>query len=120
MHIPCCKEIGRNRPMKGKGFHIIFWTIVIEALTILFRYGFNMESTRDTRDLISPFTFGIRIHHGYIGLLILISGKFFLKQKHLAYWAEIAGFSLFFSDLIHHFIVLWTIEGNPYFDLTYG
>jgi hypothetical protein len=29
------------------------------------------------------------------------------------------GLGLFFSDVIHHFLVLWPIEGNPQFDLWY-
>jgi hypothetical protein len=48
----------------------------------------------------------------------------------LAFWLEqrfpkssfrllAIGIGLFISDMIHHFVVLWIITGNPQFDLLY-
>ena len=48
----------------------------------------------------------------------------------LAFWLErqfpkssfrllAVGIGLFVSDMIHHFVVLWIITGNPQFDLLY-
>ncbi|MCK5684173.1 hypothetical protein KAJ27_08625 [bacterium] len=105
--------------MKKKKLYIFLLTFLIEAVTVLFRYGFKMESTRDTKNWIAPLTFGIRIHHGYIGLLLVILSMLcFRRWKHHG-WVEIIGYSMLYSDLIHHFLVLWPIEGSPQFDLVY-
>ena len=95
-------------------------TILIEGVTILFRYGFNLESTRDTASTIGRMTFGIRIHHGYIGLLIvIILLRFYKRPNNYIHWMLAIGFALIFSDLIHHFFVLWPIEGDPQFHFIY-
>ena len=47
----------------------IVLTLLIEGVTILGRFAFGMESTRDTACL-GRFTFGLRIHHAYIGVLL--------------------------------------------------
>jgi hypothetical protein len=103
---------------------IIIWsliiTVLIEGVTILFRFGFNLQSTRDTASTIGLLTGGIRIHHGYIGILMVIISIVFLKKLILFYdWFLIIGISLICSDIIHHFIVLWIITGNHEFHLFY-
>ncbi|HBE71421.1 MAG TPA: hypothetical protein DDW52_25020 [Planctomycetaceae bacterium] len=59
------------------GWRLLFWilglTALIEAVTCVMRFGLQLESTRDTASLLSWFTFGYRIHHGYIGLLLTIA-----------------------------------------------
>ncbi|MBF0548777.1 MAG: hypothetical protein HQM08_30420 [Candidatus Riflebacteria bacterium] len=98
----------------------VFFTIVIEFTTILFRFVFHLQATRDTKSFIAPLTFGIRIHHGYLGIVLWLF-SYFVKS---ASWKNInflkcAGISLFFSDLIHHFVVLFYVEGSPGFDIFY-
>ena len=94
----------------------ILLAVVIEAGTIGLRYGIDMQSTRDT-GFIATCTCGIRIHHGYIGVLLIpLAWCFPLGQRH-ALW--IAAVGLILSDLAHHFLVLWPIEGSPQFDLVY-
>ncbi|BBM87203.1 hypothetical protein [Candidatus Uabimicrobium amorphum] len=94
-------------------------TIIVEAITCLFRFGFNMASSKDTK-FIAKITFGIRIHHGYIGVLLLLWAFFIRRKKNnLFYLLVISGICLVFSDLIHHFLVLWPITGDPHFDLVY-
>ena len=41
-------------------------TLLIEAVTCAFRWGLDLQSTRDT-SFLAPLTFGVRIHHGYVG-----------------------------------------------------
>lgn len=90
--------------------------LAIEAVTVGLRYGLKKESTKDTA-FIATFTFGLRVHHGYIGLfLVPLAWCFPLGIRH-ALW--IAAVGLIVSDLVHHFFVLWPIEGSPQFDLVY-
>ena len=66
-------------------------------------------------------TFGIRIHHSYIGLLLLPAALLLEKKSpRFAFHLSIIGLGLFSSDMIHHFLVLWIITGRPQFDLLYG
>lgn len=94
-------------------------TFIIEAITVLFRFGLKLESTRDT-GFLKYVTFGFRIHHGYIGVLIIL---LFLLNKKLfgryAIWVLALGIGLFASDFIHHFLVLWPITGSPEFHIRY-
>ena len=92
--------------------------MAIEAVTCVMRFGFGLESTRDTAALGS-LTGGIRIHHSYIGALMLIASWFMRRDTALRAWCLRLGAALLLSDLIHHFGVLWLTEGDPQFDLTY-
>jgi hypothetical protein len=103
-------------------FHrAIALTLAIEAFTIVMRYGFEMQSTRDTASTIGVLTFGLRIHHGYVGVVMILSAlvtaaRWPRLRPHLLVW----GAALVCSDLIHHFLVLWPIEGSPEFHIWYG
>ena len=44
--------------------------LLIEALTCVLRFAVRLQSTRDTT-FIGRFTFGYRVHHGYIGLIAM-------------------------------------------------
>jgi hypothetical protein len=93
-------------------------TFLFEGITCLFRFGLEMESTRDT-SILRRLTFGLRIHHGYLGLL-LIGVSFVLPNAwRLRKWCLRGGAALAASDLAHHFLVLWPITGDPHFDLMY-
>jgi hypothetical protein len=72
---------------------------------------------RESTKAIAGLTLGLRIHHGYIGLLIMAAASF-LTGKYKQY-AFIAGAAMFLSDVIHHFIVLKLITGSPEFDIFY-
>ncbi|HFC12651.1 MAG TPA: hypothetical protein ENJ56_07375 [Anaerolineae bacterium] len=79
-----------------------------------------MESTRDTASTIGTLTHGVRIHHGYLGIVIIIATVLFLKTQKKVYALLLpAGIALLFSDLIHHFLILWPIVGTPQFDFFY-
>ncbi|HNW35602.1 MAG TPA: hypothetical protein PKM25_11760 [Candidatus Ozemobacteraceae bacterium] len=103
----------------GSSFNSIFaLAALIEAVTAFFRFGLGMQAARDTASSISRFTFGMRIHHGMIGLVLLLCAAFLTDtawKRRLA----ILGSALAFSDAVHHFVVLWAVTGSPEFDLFY-
>lgn len=92
--------------------------VVVEGVTAFFRFGLQLESTRDT-SWLAALTFGVRIHHGYVGALLLALAALPTWPR----WAQraliLGGVALTLSDLAHHFLVLWPITGSPQFDLTY-
>jgi hypothetical protein len=95
----------------------LFSAVAIEAVTVLFRFGFGMQSTRDT-GAIGTCTFGLRIHHGYLGLLLVPIALCF-RQPSVRNLMLILAVGLILSDLFHHFLVLWPLTGSPQFDLVY-
>jgi hypothetical protein len=97
---------------------IVGLTLLFEGITYLLRFGMGMESTRDT-GVLRVLTFGLRIHHGYVGLVLLAAAFLVPKGWRLRKWCWRVGAALVASDLIHHFLVLWPITGDPHFDLTY-
>lgn len=91
--------------------------LAFEAVTLAARFGAGLQSTRDT-GFLAAWTFGLRIHHGYLGLVLLV------LRGRLPAWrarrgATILGIGLLVSDLVHHFLVLWPLTGSPQFDLFY-
>ncbi len=96
---------------------IIALTIAFEAITCIFRWGLNMQSTRDTA-FLAPLTLGVRIHHGYVGAVGSMAALG-MPEGWFAAWALRVGVALLVSDLIHHFVVLQGTTGDHQFDLTY-
>ncbi len=89
---------------------------VIEGITIFLRFGLGMQSAQDT-SWMAPFTLGYRIHHGYIGLLlVLIALAVGGPGRRLL---VLLGVALIVSDLVHHFLVLWPITSSPEFHIRY-
>ncbi|NLI76360.1 MAG: hypothetical protein GX442_07960 [Candidatus Riflebacteria bacterium] len=109
---PASRESGLLRP-------VVAGVALIEGVTALFRFGLGLESTRDTAATVGRLTGGIRIHHGYIGVLLLLIARRLVREGPARRWALILGWSLALSDLIHHFVVLWLATGSPQFDLVY-
>jgi hypothetical protein len=94
-------------------------TTVIESITLTFRFGLGLQSTRDTAATVGRLTFGIRIHHGYIGILLAALYTIPALKKHpKSKFLLVLGLSLFFSDIIHHSI-LYFVTGSSDFDLVY-
>jgi hypothetical protein len=91
--------------------------VVIEAITAAMRFGLRLESTRDTAGSVGMLTLGLRVHHGYIGLFLVPLGWCFPAGLRHLVW--IIAIGLIFSDLAHHFLVLWPINGSPEFDFVY-
>ena len=92
--------------------------LLIEALTCVLRFAIKLQSTRDTT-FIGRFTFGLRVHHGYVGLIAMALATCPLLRRQVRRWAVRVGLALLLSDLLHHFVVLWIATGSPQFDLTY-
>lgn len=91
---------------------------LIEAVTAFLRFGIGLQATRDTAATVGRLTFGIRIHHGMVGVAILLVSAVVTDET----WKSrliVLGGALAISDLAHHFVVLWAATGSPQFDLLY-
>jgi hypothetical protein len=107
---------------------IVLLTAVMESVTCLLRFGFGMRSTRDTT-AVAEWTGGIRIHHGYVGAAMLVLAlastnsnrcRPSIRRPSVQKWIlRRVGGAMVASDLVHHFLVLWPITGDPQFDLVY-
>ena len=91
-------------------------TIVLEATTCYFRFGLDLQATRDTR-AIAKYTRRVRVHHGYMGIAVLASIAFLPPIGDQS--ALIIGGALALSDAIHHFLVLWPLTGAHEFHIRY-
>lgn len=91
--------------------------MLFELATCICRFGLGMQSARHT-SWLARCTLGLRIHHGYTGLLCLLLAAlpFALVPLHLL---VVLGLTLFLSDLAHHGIVLPLAVGTTEFDLFY-
>jgi len=92
-------------------------TIAFELLTCFLRFGLGLRAGRQER-FLRTITFGVRIHHGYLGLVLLAVSWCFLHGD-LRTWGLRIGIALVASDLMHHFLVLWPLTGSPQFDFLY-
>ena len=55
-----------------------------------------------------------------IGLLMCLTAWFWRRSGAKAiWWMMTIGLAMIVSDLMHHFLVLWPITGDPKFDLVY-
>ncbi len=93
-------------------------TAVFEGVTALFRFGFGLRSSEAT-SFLQKLTFNLRIHHGYVGFLLLCVTIPVASSVPLFGWCLATWLGLLLSDLIHHFLVLWPVTGSPEFDLFY-
>lgn len=95
-------------------------TLLFESLTAFARFGLGLRSNEATRSYVAVFTGGLRVHHGYLGALLL--GVAFLALRERPRAREglmILGAALLLSDLVHHFLVLWPLTGDPSLDVFY-
>jgi hypothetical protein len=87
--------------------------LLLELVTCLSRFGLGLRMA-DHKDLVLSLTFGVRIHHGYTGLLLLAAWFPSWLVSGNTPWvaaALVVGLALFTSDLIHHFAVLPVCTG---------
>ena len=95
-----------------------FLAMGFTAVSAFLRFGLNLRASRSTRPL-ARFTRGWRIHHGYPGILMLVAA---LVPAVPPVWRSalvLVGWALVLSDFIHHFLLLWLLQGSPEFDLRY-
>ena len=78
-------------------------TLAIELLTLGLRFGGGLSSSQST-SFLAPWTGGVRIHHGYIGLLVIALA--FALPARLTRPAMVIGAALVLSDAVHHAFVL--------------
>ncbi len=88
----------------------------IEGLTCLLRFGVGLRMA-DHLELVTAPTFGLRVHHGYVGAAMLAAGLLFaLLGWPDAGWLRpallAAGLGLLLSDAAHHFVVLKLVTGS--------
>jgi hypothetical protein len=94
--------------------------VLFELLTVVLRYGLGLDMTRDSASTLSGVTFGLRIHHGYVGVVLVLLAWLLCHRG--SRWLQVLltlGLALVISDLVHHFAVMWPLEGDPHFDLVY-
>lgn len=95
-------------------------TLVLEVVTAVFRFGFRLKAAEVTAVTIGYFTWGIRLHHGYPGIVCAaIAAALWRRFPAAARWVLVLGIGLFLSDMMHHFVVLWLVKGSPEFDFLY-
>lgn len=93
-------------------------TAAIEFVTVTLRFGLGLQAHTST-SWMAPLTFGYRIHHGYWGALLLAVAAILWRRPALRNALIVVGASLFLSDMIHHFLVLWPLTGSPEFYIRY-
>ncbi len=79
-------------------YEIVLLTLALELLTIAGRAFFGSNKARFKKN---TFKYKVRIHHGYVGAALVALNVLFPSELLL-----ITGATLFFSDAIHHFLVL--------------
>ncbi len=97
----------------------ILLTIVFELITAWFRFGQGLSANRTTAP-IGRITRGVRIHHGYFGVVTAAAAV--VASTSAPQFAEpllSLSIGLILSDLVHHFLVLWPITGSHEFHLRY-
>lgn len=95
---------------------VLAWAVVIEAITILLRFGGKVSSQRLIKKVIKRFhlRFLPHIHHGMIGITLAVLGEIFGRGMLVN-----VGLGLLISDIIHHMVILWLLTGSPEFRLLY-
>lgn len=91
--------------------------LVVELVTVVARFGLGLQATRDT-GLLARVTFGLRVHHGYVGVVLLLLAPL-VRLPPVRRALGVVGVALVASDLLHHFAVLWPVTGSPQFDFFY-
>ncbi|HIJ04536.1 MAG: hypothetical protein QT08_C0008G0004 [archaeon GW2011_AR17] len=88
---------------------IIWIACFIELITYILRFGFNVHS----KTMQQKFNFPMRVHHMYLGILLVIPGFFFpitLFPDFILNGVAITfldiGLAIMLSDMIHHFSIL--------------
>lgn len=94
-------------------------TAGFEAITLLIALaaGWEMASAAN----LGWLTGGIRVHHGYFGILLLALALVLRSRRAVMVpWLVVVGIGLLASDLLYHFLILWTVSGDPQFSFVYS
>jgi hypothetical protein len=93
-------------------------TCAIELVTVALRFGCGLRSDTHTRWL-AKITAGRRIHHAYLGVAVMATSLIVESSSALCHALVVVGASLALSDLVHHYLVLWPLTGDPEFRTRY-
>ncbi len=105
--------------MRVHAIWIALLAAIVEGICCILRFGVGLQSTRDTA-WFARFTLGLRVHHGYVGALMVPVALLVLRRwPLLRRWTVYVGLAFVLSDLVHHFAVLWPLTGSPQFDFVY-
>lgn len=99
------------------------FALSFELACCFMRFGLGKTSTGNT-GLIGLLTGGIRIHHGYVGVVLILIRNLIPAVElplslNLATVVAGIGWGCVLSDGFHHFWVLWPATGHHDFDLVY-
>nr|MBC8355760.1 hypothetical protein [Planctomycetota bacterium] len=72
----------QRRSYENPVVQVLGLTLLIELVTVILRFGLQLESTRDTASTIGLLTFGIRVHHGYCGALLVLIAWGLSREAH--------------------------------------
>jgi hypothetical protein len=99
---------------------ILLLTVLMEGAALFCRFALGWTSTEVTAGTVGVLSFGIRIHHGYVGVLLLLPAWWGHRRGHAwGGWLLVFAAALVLSDLAHHFIFLWPLTGSPQWDWVY-
>ncbi len=99
---------------------LLVLTALMEGFTLFCRFGLRLQATRDTASTLGQFTCGVRVHHSYIGLALIGVALLLSRRRGALFrWILVLGSAMILSDLVHHFLVLWPLTGDPEFHLLY-
>ncbi len=92
---------------------------LVEAITCFNRFALGLRA-KDHMDLLTLPTLGLRIHHGYVGLALLVLWTACGAPRRASdcwwrSWLLAGGIALALSDAVHHFIVLRLAVGSTEF-----
>ena len=92
--------------------YLIVFIIAIEIFTIIVRYGFKISAKVSYEKILKRFGFKkmIHVHHMYFGAII----AWYSYINNFPGWFNF-GLALIITDIIHHFIVLKSVEGDSEF-----
>lgn len=102
----------------------VLFAVGFEVACLVARFIFKKKSTENT-GAIGKCTCGLRIHHGYVGVALVLVRNLFPQSQIAGVGASLAeiaagiGWGCILSDGVHHFWVLWPLTGSHDFDLVY-
>ena len=95
---------------------ILYTALFIELATILIRFAFKISSKDIYVKIMRKFKFKkfYHFHHLFLGIIFALF-FYFYEQEALFN----VGLGIITSDILHHFVVLWLLMGNPEFHVVY-
>ncbi|MBR9705681.1 hypothetical protein GOV14_01475 [Candidatus Pacearchaeota archaeon] len=95
---------------------VVGTAILFELITIFGRFYLKISSKKIYLRLMKKFKLKrfYHFHHLFTGIILAII-FYYLKSSMLFS----LGLGIMFSDVIHHFVVLWSVLGHPEFHIVY-